>query len=78
MTRRFEDGKLRVMRDGAPYYVAPWVETLSAVSKADLFRPAARDKAPCRGGASDKLRRTQAAVRHPQTTYVLAAKEAAE
>ena len=53
----------RIMRDGAPYYVAPWVKDLSPRSRTELFQPMSYS-------APASVREACAAVRHPQTTYL--------
>ena len=57
--RRWQDGMYRIVRDGVPTYVAPWVKDLTPAGKALL----------CRGGFTPGIKAADQAARFPQTRY---------
>lgn len=63
--KRWTDGKVKIWRDGAPYYVAPWVRDLTKLSRDSLFRGSYYED-----GMSEPERKKLCEARHPQTTYI--------
>ncbi len=58
--KRWQDGMYRIVRDGVPTYVAPWVKDLTPAGKSLL----------CRGGFNPGVKAADQAARHPQTRYL--------